>query len=235
MRKLSRGAWIAVAAATVAIPATVAIAKQGHGGWGSHRMSPETRARLDDGRLAMAKTALKLTAAQEPLWAAVEKEVRAGFEARTKRMEERRERWKSRRAARDKDDKAEAGDTSAKSGDRDMAKRYEKMSEYMTERADRMKAFSAAFTPFYASLTDEQKDVLKPLMRKLTPGGGHGRGWRHGGRWGGHGWGGHGGGKHHGGWREGRRGDRDGARMERSETPDSPGDDAADETPDSEN
>ena len=68
MKNLSRGAWLAIAA-VAAIPTTIAIAKTAdHGGW---RMSPETRSRLDDGRLAMAKAALRLTpATQAPrrLW-----------------------------------------------------------------------------------------------------------------------------------------------------------------------
>ena len=72
MRKLSRGALAAIAVA-VLVPAGFAVAKSAeHSRW--HQMSPETRARLDEGKLAMAKTALKLNAEQEKLWAAVETE-----------------------------------------------------------------------------------------------------------------------------------------------------------------
>ena len=70
------------------------------------------------------------------------------------------------------------------------------MSTRLSERADRMKAFSSAFTPFYASLSDEQKDVLRPLVHELAPG--FGRGGHHGPRWAFGGWGPGGDGRHHG-------------------------------------
>lgn len=203
MMKLSRGALAAIAA-VIAIPAGVAIARNyEHGGW--QRMSPETRARLDEGRLAGAKAALKLTAGQETLWAAVETEIKAGFKLRSDRMAERekmRDEWrKSREANKD-------GTAPAKP---DVSERFEKMTQHTTERAARMQAFTAAFKPFYASLSDEQKEVLRPLLRDLMPGGGKGHGgkrWAHGGGWGGDrgGWGHHGGGRHGGGRHEGRGG-----------------------------
>ena len=202
MKTLSRGTWIALAA-VVAIPATVGIAKTiEHKRW--HDMSPETRARLDEGRLAMAKTALKLTADQEKLWTPLEAQVRDAFKDRATKKVEWDKKREERRAEREKSDGKD--DTASKRPD--MAERIDKMSQNMTERADRMKAFAASFKPFYASLSDEQKDVLRPLMRDLAPGfgkGGHkGPRWAHGG-WGPggrehHGWGG---GKHRGGDRGG--------------------------------
>lgn len=201
MRKLSRGALAAIAAA-VAVPAGVAIAHNfERGGW--HKLSPEARARLDEGRLAMAKTALKLNPEQEKLWAPVESSIRAGFKTRADHMAEREkmrdERQKEREA--NKDAKQEAQKP-------DVAERIEKMSQRMSERADQMKTFAGAFKPFYASLSDEQKEVLRPLMRELTGGGGGHRGhggprWAMGGGWGEGGRGHHGGGgwhgRHHGG------------------------------------
>ncbi len=197
MRKLSRGALAAIAVA-VLVPAGFAVAKSvEHHRW--HQMSPETRARLDEGKLAMAKTALKLNAEQEKLWAAVETEVRAASKARA----EKRAEWEKMRSEREKDRAA------AKKPD--MAERLDKMTAHMVERADRMKAFTGAFKPFYASLSDEQKDVLKPLLRDLAPGmgrGHHGRRWAHGG---GHegGWGHHGGRGGHKGGEGGHRGQDD--------------------------
>lgn len=210
MMKLSRGALAAIAAA-VAVPASVAIAHNfdRHGG-GWHRMSPDARARLDEGRLAMAKTALKLNADQEKLWAPVETEIRAGFKLRAERMEEREKMREERRAARDADKQGDAKTGDAKRPD--ISERFEKMSQRMGERAERMKAFSAAFKPFYASLSDEQKEVLRPLMREMMPGGGrgHGKRWAHGGDegrgWGHGGWGRHGGHHEGRGMREERRG-----------------------------
>jgi hypothetical protein len=198
MKNLSRGAWLAVAA-VAAIPATIAIAKTAdNAGW---RMTPETRSRLEDGRLAMAKVALKLNADQEKLWAPVEQQVRDTFKVREERRAERAKKREERKA-----EKSEGGEH--KRGD--LAARYEKISQRVSERADRLKAFSSAFTPFYASLSDEQKDVLRPLMRELSPGFGmHGH---HGPRWAFGGWGPGGGPRHHG-WHGGDRGghDRQGA------------------------
>lgn len=191
MMKLSRGAWIALAA-VAAVPVTVAVAKQGdQRGW--HNMSPETRSRLDEGKIAMAKAALKLTADQEKLWKPLEDQARAFMKVRQEKMAERKKEREERRAEKKTDgvEKKRA----------DMAERLAKMSANMSERADRMKAFSTAFTPFYASLSEEQKEVLRPLVRDLSPGMGgrghkgsrwaHGGGWGHGGRGGDHrGWGG---------------------------------------------
>jgi hypothetical protein len=189
MKNLSRGTWLALAA-VAAVPATVAIAATGdRGAW---RMTPETRARLEDGKLAMAKAALQLTPDQEKLWAPVEAQVRDSFKAR----EAKRAEWAKKREER----KAEAGKDDHKRPD--MAERFQKISAAAGERADRLKAFSTAFSPFYASLSDEQKDVLRPLIRELSPGFGKGHGghrfaggWGPGGRQGGwfghHGWGGH--------------------------------------------
>ena len=181
MRKLSRGAMAAIVAA-VAIPATVVIAKTvEQNRW--HNMTPETRARMDEGRLAMAKAALKLTPEQDKLWSPLEVLIRDTFKAR----DAKRADWEKSKTQRDADRTA---------GKRpDMAERFEKMSQTMTERADRMKAFAGSFKPFYASLSDEQKDVLRPLMRGLAPGDGK-RG-HHGPRFA-EGWGERGG--HNGGW-----------------------------------
>ncbi len=201
MRKLSRGALAAIAVA-VLVPAGFAVAKSvDHGRW--HQMSPETRARLDEGKLAMAKTALKLNGEQEKLWSAVETEVRAATKARTEKFAE----WEKMRAERDKN--------RADGKKPDMLERLEKMTQHASERAERMKAFTIAFKPFYATLSDEQKDVLKPLMRQFMPGVGCGH---HGGRHGGGRWA-HGGGRE-GGWgghhKSGDHGDR-GARGHRGQ------------------
>ncbi|HVZ03476.1 Spy/CpxP family protein refolding chaperone [Hyphomicrobium sp.] len=197
MNSLSRGTWLALAA-VVAVPATVAIAKTtDRMGW---RMTPETRSRLEDGRIAMVKTALQLTPDQEKLWAPVETSVRDNFKAREEKRAEWAKKRQERRAARAAGEKHEHKRP-------DLAERYDRMSQRLSERAEKMKSFATAFKPFYASLSDEQKDVLRPLMHQLRPGfGGHHHrphwafgGWGPGGGpgrdhgWGHHGWrGGHG-------------------------------------------
>jgi hypothetical protein len=206
MNKLSRGA-IAALAAAIAIPAGVAIARHGdhgHGGW--HKMSPQARERLDEGKLAMAKTALKLSPEQDKLWSALETEIRAGFKMRAERMAER-QKMREERGKQREESKDDGKDDSASKPD--LAERINKMSQRMSERAERAKAFAAAFTPLYASLSDEQKEVMRPLLHDLMGGrGGHGKRWAMGSGWGGHEGRGHGGWHHRGhgdGGGEGRR------------------------------
>jgi hypothetical protein len=190
MMKLSRGILAAIALAA-AVPATYAVAKGvEHARW--HQMSPETRARMDEGRLAMIKTALKLNPDQDKLWAPIETQLREG----TKLREAKRAEFEAKRAEIEKN--------RAEGKKPDLSERFEKMSKAMTERATRMSAFAGAFKPFYASLSDEQKEVLRPLIRQMAPGmggRGHGHHFAEGGERGGHGgWGGHRGGQgHHGG------------------------------------
>src|SRR5690606_24739142 len=123
-KNLSRGAWLAIAAIT-AVPATVAIAKTAHhADW---RMSSETRSRIEDGRLAMVKVALRLTPDQEKLWAPLEQQVRDTFKARETKRVERIEKRKERKA--DKADKHEHNHAR-----RDLAARYEKISQRLSDR-----------------------------------------------------------------------------------------------------
>lgn len=215
MKNLSRGAWLAVAA-LAAVPASVAAAKtMDQIGW--RTMTPETRSRLEDGRIAMVKTALQLTADQEKLWAPVETQVRDAFKAREARVEEWKKKREERRTEQDKSGEAKRVD---------LAARFERVSQRISERAERMKAFSTAFSPFYASLSDEQKEVLRPLMHQLSPGFGHrghrfAEGWGPGGRH--HGWferdGGHFG---HGGPQMQDNDDNDGGPAQEQQSPAEP-------------
>lgn len=156
MAKLSRAAFAALAA-LAAVPAGIAIAKSAErAGWPT--LSPETRARIDDGKLAMARAALRLTPEQEKLWTPVEAAIKDGFKARAEKMVEHRK----MRAEFEKD---------RRDGKLpDFGALVDKMSQNMTERAGYMKAFAVAFKPLYASLSDEQKAVLGPLMHQMGPG-----------------------------------------------------------------
>jgi hypothetical protein len=149
------------------IPATVLLAqappqapqppqaqeRQGRG----ERMSPEVRARLRDGRIAMIKESLRLDEAQLKLWTPVEQQLRASHAAREQARQERRQRRAERR---------EGASTATPS----LADRLERRSRRMTERAQRMAAFSSAFKPFYESLNGEQKQVAVLVMRELGAG-----------------------------------------------------------------
>jgi hypothetical protein len=137
------------------------------------RLSEDARKRLmegrQEGRIAEIKQALKLDEAQLKLWAPVEQQIRAGFAARHKAREAWAERRRDRAAERPP-----------------LPDRLDAMSQRLTERAQRMQAFAAAFRPFYAALSDEQKAVAGIVMRDAI-GRGHGPGRRwameHGPRW----------------------------------------------------
>ena len=201
MNNLSRALAVTLLAAT--IPATIVLAQQADGDQPkteqqsqTHRgPSPETIARLQDGRIAMAKAALKLSPEQEKLWSPVEQNIRASFEERRKAHEA----WAAKREER----RAQKGDQTGEKGDRKheqvaLPERIEKRSQKLTERAAKMteraakaKEYAEVLKPFYASLSEEQKAVASQVLGHF---GQEGRG-PHGRRWamnrGGHDHGGH--------------------------------------------
>ena len=219
MKTMSRG--LALALLIGVSPAAVLVAQAARdGGW---KMSPESRERLQDGKIAAAKATLKLTPDQEKLWAPIEEQVRTMYKERADKRAERQKRREDRRAEREKDgDKG--GDKAGETRERgNVAERYERMAKRLGDRADKMKAFSSAFSPFYASLTDQQKEVVGPAMRQLRVAqlsGGH-RGWGHrGGGWHDGGWGKRWGGHHD---RGGDEGGRDGGQDDGPKANDGPG------------
>ena len=117
--------------------------------------SPEVRARLHDGRMAMIKEALRLDEAQLKLWAPVEAQLRAAFAARQRARAERRQGPPPR--------DADAGGPS-------LADRLDRRSRRMAERAERAKALADAFRPFYATLSDQQKAVARVVLRPVVDG-----------------------------------------------------------------
>jgi hypothetical protein len=159
--KLKFPGMLAVALVTAAIPATIVLSQTQQP---DRRpgLSADARARLLEGRLAMAKTALNLTPAQLQLWAPVEQHIRTSIADREKR-------WQARRA------KREAGAARERLP---LPDRLDRASERMAQRAERLKAFAAVFKPFYASLSDEQKVVAGVVLRQMRAGGVRGRGHR---------------------------------------------------------
>jgi hypothetical protein len=144
----------------------------------------ETMQRMQDGRIAGVIAALKMNEEQLKLWAPLEKLVREHQAERLTMMQDRM---------------AAAANTTAAPAVA-LPDRLDKMAERMSKHAEQLKAFSVAFKPFYASLSDAQKAVVQPLMAQLEGGGrghgfgmGGGRGWGHGGGHGKGGWG-----RHHG-------------------------------------
>jgi hypothetical protein len=111
--------------------------------------SPEVRARLLDGRMAMIRESLKLDAGQLKLWEPVEARLRASFAAREQARAERRARRQS-------------GQQAAPPA---LPDRLDRASKRATDRAERLKALAEAFRPFYAALNDEQKAVASVVLR----------------------------------------------------------------------
>lgn len=190
MNNLSRALAVVLMAATV--PATLALAEQSPAGdqqtsdksEARRGPSPETLARLEDGRIAFAKAALKLSPEQEKLWTPVEEKLRSNFAERSKEREAWESKREERRAEMDKGEKLALPD------------RIEKRSQLMTERAaklnehaGRAKEFAEVLKPLYATFSEEQKAVASRVLSHFGQFG-HGprgphwamhRGYRHGG------------------------------------------------------
>jgi LTXXQ motif family protein len=179
MKMLSRALAITLLAATV--PATIVLAETEQGDQAKSEQSevkrgpsPETLARLEDGRIAMIKASLKLTPEQEKLFAPVEDKIRAGFADRRKAREE----WAKRR----EEFRANKGKHEQVSLPERMEKRSQRLTEAaakITERAQKAKEYAEVLKPLYASLSDEQKAVASQVLGHF---GGDGRG-HHGPRW----------------------------------------------------
>ena len=164
MKTLSRALAITLLAATV--PATIVLADPEQGDQAKSEQSevkrgpsPETLARLEDGRIAMIKASLKLTPEQEKLFAPVEDKIRAGFADRRKA----REAWAKKR----EEFRANKGKHEQVSLPERMEKRSQRLTEAaakMTERAQKAKEYAEVLKPLYASLSDEQKAVASQVL-----------------------------------------------------------------------
>jgi hypothetical protein len=145
------------------------------------RFSPEDRAAFFDARIAAIHAGLRLTPDQEKLWPALEGAARDGM----KSMMDERQKLRA------------AGPAT------NPIERMQRRAELLTLRGQSMQKIADAARPFYASLTDEQRNRLPILMHAGHRGGRERVGmWMH--RHG-FGRGGEGGGS---GWRQGRM-DRD--------------------------
>ena len=141
----------------------LAIAQNGFGGMHGFMHtppSPEAIKRLQDGEIAGAIAALKMSDDQLKLWAPVEKLIRDQQAERLKALQDRI---------------AATANGATPPAAPALTDRLDKMAEQAGKRAEQLKAFAAAFKPFYATLSDPQKEVVGPLLAHLD-GGGRGRG-----------------------------------------------------------
>src|SRR5215471_11819008 len=151
--------YLAPALLAAAIPATVVLAQQ------AQPQPAEPQKREWANRPRLSPEALKLNDAQLKLWAPVEQQLRAGFTARQQAREEFMQRMEQRR---------QQGGAAERSS---LPERLDRISKRMTERAQRMQAFTEAFKPFYAALSEEQKAVAGVVLSDMR-GGMHGPGRR---------------------------------------------------------
>jgi len=197
MNKLSRALAVGLMAAT--IPATIVLAQQPAAGdqpaaeksETRRGPTPETLARLEDGRIAFAKAALKLTPDQEKLWAPVEEKMRANFAERQKKRDE----WQAKHAERKaKGDDVKREQLALPERIEKRSERMTKQAEKMTERAAKAKEFAEVLKPLYASFSEEQKAVASRVLSNFGEGKrGKGPRWAMHRGFGGHGPHGHGG------------------------------------------
>jgi hypothetical protein len=117
---------------------------------GNNEMHSRLMQRLDK-RLARAKAELKLSPDQEKLWAPVEAEIRKNAEARFDRWQK----WKSERMA-------EKGQRKKP----DQIERLRRTADRLAGRATRLRAMADAGAPLYATLSDEQKETARDILRK---------------------------------------------------------------------
>lgn len=150
---------------------------------GFHRTRSGSFGRID-GRLAFMKAELKITAAQEPQWAAFEKVMRDNateMKARVEKMQaDRKKAFEERKKAADE---AKAAGKEPPAIKRPSAvERMERMQEFAKVRMDRQAKLLTAFKPLYASLSDDQKKVADGLFARHGGPGSHGQrghGFRH--------------------------------------------------------
>lgn len=122
-----------------------------------------------DGRLAFLKAELKITPAQEPLWAAYEKVMREN-------ATEMKARFETMRAEREKT----MADAKAQGKDRpdrpqlSAIERMERRQAFGKERLEREAKMLTAFKPLYASLSDDQKKTADELFAQRGGRGHHG-------------------------------------------------------------
>jgi hypothetical protein len=153
---------IAAAAATLLLPvlSSGSYAEPPKQDAGSHwRLSDEDRAALLDARLTGLKAGLKLTAAQEKNWPAVETAIRERAKACSAEWAEKREEHE---------------------GHHDLIEGLRRRAKALEDRATQLTKFSEAIKPLYESLDDGQKRRLVVMLRAIHGhhfGGGEGRGW----------------------------------------------------------
>ena len=131
-----------------------------------------------EARLAYARTALKITDAQQPHWDTLANVMRKHASARDQRMQQMRAKWEATRGS-----QAPRAEGAVRDGQRmqrpqvSAIERLERTQQRMTERSARLNEVIAAAKPLYAAFSPEQKQIADAMLARQ----GHGASGRHGG------------------------------------------------------
>jgi hypothetical protein len=129
-----------------------------------------------EARLAYAKTALKITDAQQPQWEGFANVLRKHARDMDQRFQQRRTQWEAARAARG--DAARSATPDARMAQRPNVTaidRLERTQQRMAERSARLNEVIAAAKPLYAALSPEQRQIADGMLARK----GHGHGGQH--------------------------------------------------------
>lgn len=126
-----------------------------------HEFTADDLAAFTDARIAALKAGLKLDAAQEKHWPAIETQLHDMAKARTARIAEWRQ-WREK----NKDN-------------HDALEMLRRRSALMSARGAELGKLADAAAPLYASLDAAQKQRFDLLLRQVFKGMHHGFGWRH--------------------------------------------------------
>ena len=119
-----------------------------------------------EARLAYARTALKITDAQQPQWENFANVLRRHARAMDQRFQERRAQFEARRNQGDGARRMEPGNVNA-------IERLERAQQRMAERSARLNEVIAAAKPLYASFSPEQKQIADGMLARHGQGRGH--------------------------------------------------------------
>lgn len=132
-----------------------------------------------EARIAYAKTALKITDAQQPQWDNLANVMRKHAKDRDQRMQQFRAKWEAARAQ----GQAQRGDGATQRPQFPSVSaidRLERKQQRMAERSARLNEVITAAKPLYAAFSPEQKQIADAMLARQGHGGrGHHGGHRH--------------------------------------------------------
>jgi protein CpxP len=137
----------------------------------AQRQSPDGRkfvapSERVEARLAYARTALKITDAQQPQWDSFANVLRNHARAMDQRSQQRRAQWEASRAQGAESSQPQPRSVTA-------IERLERSQQRTAERSARLTEVIAAAKPLYAALSPEQKQIADGMLARQGSGGRH--------------------------------------------------------------